>query len=175
MSWQTELPIIVRTLINDLNDPPVYSDDRLLQVISVAAKYVQFDVTLEHSYDVNVANSSISPDPIDDRDEIFIALVCLKASCIIDQSTFRTKSAMEGIRAALGPASLSVNGGATAWRTMLELGPCAAYDELTSHWDVAQATNAKAILSPFIGNKFDPRSVNANSSYWNWNGKDMFR
>lgn len=159
MSWQIEIPIIVRTLINDLGDQPVYSDERLLQVIAVAAKYVQFDVVLDHSYNIDVGTPVISPDPTVDNDSIFIALVCLKAACIIDQSTFRTKSAMEGIKASLGPASLSVGGQAAAWKTILEMGPCAAYDELTSHWDVKEATAIRAILSPFVGNNFNPRYI----------------
>lgn len=162
MSWQNEIPVIVRTLINDWGDQPVYSDDRLLQVISVAAKFVQFDVTLDHKYSVDLANFNITPDPTSDRDEIFIALVGLKAACIVDQSTYRTKAALEGIRASLGPANLSVAGQSAAWNTILDKGPCAAYEELTSHWDVAQATNAKTILSPFVGNKFDPRYIQGN-------------
>lgn len=173
MSWEVEIPIIVRTLVNDWGETPTYSDDRIKQVIVVSAKYVQFDVVLEHSYDIDVVNNNITPDPTDDNDEIFISLVSLKAACIIDQSTFRTKTVIEGIRASLGPASLSVTGNSGPLKTMLELGPCAAYDELVSHWDVAQATTAKAILSPFVGNKFDPRSINAYSNYWG--GKDFYR
>ncbi len=162
MSWQIEIPIIVRTLINDFSDQPVYSDERIAQVIAVAAKYVQFDVVLDHKYEIDVANPNISPDPTTDRDEIFISLVSLKAACIIDQSTYRTKAAMEGIRAALGPASLSVVGQSSAWNTILDKGPCAAYDELTSHWDVKDATAIRAVLSPFVGNKFDPRAIQLN-------------
>lgn len=162
MSWQIEIPIIVRTLINDLGDQPVYSDERIQQVIAVAAKYVQFDVVLEHQYSIDVANPNITPDPTSDRDEIFISLVSLKAACIIDQSTFRTKASMEGIRAALGPASLSVAGQSAAWRTILEEGPCALYDELTSHWDVKDASAVRAVLSPFVSNRFDPRTIREN-------------
>ena len=135
MSWQAEIPIIVRTLINDWDDQPVYSDDRIIQVITVAAQYVQFDVVLDHVYSVNVTSPDISPDPTVDRDEIFISLVALKASCIIDQSTLRTKAAMEGIRAALGPVSLSVGGSLEGLKIILDKGPCAVYEELTAHWD----------------------------------------
>jgi hypothetical protein len=160
MSWQIEIPIIVRTLINDLGDTPVYSDERIQQTIAVAAKYVQFDVVLDHKYNIDVANPNISPDPTSDRDEIFISLVSLKAACIIDQSALRTKAALEGIRAALGPASLSVAGQSAAWKTIIEHGPCALYEELTSHWDVKEATAIRAVLSPFVGNNFDPRNIN---------------
>lgn len=159
MAWQEELTAITRVLVNDYGDSMEFSDARIHQVLAVAGKYVQFDVNLEHSYIIDVANSSISPDPTLDNDSIFISLVCLKAACIIDQSKFRTKAAMEGIRAALGPASLSVAGNSAAWKVMLDQGPCALYDELTSHWDVKEATAIRAILSPFVGNKFDPRSL----------------
>jgi hypothetical protein len=163
MSWQIEIPIIVRTLVNDVADQPVYSDERIIQVVTVAAKYVQFDVVLDHAYLVDVSNLSISPDPTQDRDEIFISLVSLKAACIIDQSTFRTKAVTEGIRAALGPAQLSVAGSLDGWKTILDKGPCALYDELTSHWDVKDAAAVAAVLSPFAGNKFNPRYLQCNS------------
>lgn len=159
MSWNVEIPIIVRTLINDLSENPTYSDDRILQVITVAAKYVQFDVNLDHAYTINVVTPDIIPDPTADNDSIFISLVSLKAACIIDQSTLRTKAAMEGIRAALGPANLSVAGSLVGIKMILETGPCATYEELTSHWDVKEATAIRAVLSPFVGNKFDPRSL----------------
>ncbi len=159
MSWNVEIPIIVRTLINDLSENPTYTDDRIVQVIAVAAKYVQFDVNLDQSYTINVVNPNISPDPTVSNDSIFISLVSLKAACIIDQSTLRTKAAMEGIRAALGPANLSVAGSLAGIKMILDMGPCATYEELTSHWDVKEATAIRAVLSPFVGNKFDPTSL----------------
>lgn len=163
MSWKKEIPIIVRTLINDLSETPTYSDERILQVIAVAAKYVQFDVVLDHQYIVNVANPTITPDPTVDNDSIFISLVSLKTACIIDQSVLRTKAALEGIRAALGPATLSVSGSLAGLKLILEEGPCAAYEELTSHWDVKEATAIRAVLSPFVGNKFDPNAIRYSS------------
>lgn len=159
MAWNNELPIIVRTLINDLSDTPTYSDERLLQTLVVAAKYVQFDVVLDYSYTLDIINPNITPDPTLNDDSIFISLTCLKAACLIDQSALRTKAALEGIRAALGPAQLSVGGSLAGLKMIIEEGPCAAYDELTSHWDVKEATAIRAILSPFVGNRFDPTSL----------------
>jgi hypothetical protein len=158
MTWQDEILIIVRTLINDLDsESQSYSDDRLLQVITVAAKFVQFDVVLDHQYLVDVVNKIITPDPTIDNDSIFISLVGLKSACMIDQSTLRSKAALEGIRASLGPAQLAVAGSLAGFDLIIDKGPCAAYDELTSHWDVKEATAVRAVLSPFAGNKFDPR------------------
>jgi hypothetical protein len=160
MSWQNELTIITRTLINDLNEPYEYSDARIQQVLTVAAKYVQFDVNLDYAYSVDVVNNNISPDPTLNNDSIFVSLACLKAACIIDQGTFRTKAALEGIRTALGPASLSFGGSLAGWQAIIDHGACGLYDELTSHWDVKNATAFAAVLSPFVSNKFDPRYLN---------------
>jgi hypothetical protein len=163
MAWQEELIIIVRNLINDISETPTYSDDRLLQTIAVAAKYVQFDVVLDHEYIVNVVDSSISPDPTFDSDNIFVSLVCLKAACLVDQSMLRTKAATEGIRASLGSASLIVGGNINGYKLILEHGPCALYEELTSHWDVSNASAIHAIFSPFVGNKFDAKNLHNSS------------
>jgi len=114
MSWDIEIPIIVRTLVNDLEVQPLYSDERLKQIICVAGRYVQII-----------------------KDDIFSGLLALKAACIIDHSTLRTKAATEGIRAALGPAMLNVNGSLEGIKLIMEAGPCATYDELVSHWNVS--------------------------------------
>lgn len=166
MSWQVDLTNLVRVLINDLSDPPTYSDDRIVQTITIAARYVQFDVNLDTKYTVDSINLTISPDPTDtgSKDEIFNCLLGLKTACIIDQSTFRTKTVANGIKAALGPASLSVNN-LDGYRYLLEKGPCKTYAELTEHWDVANATAISAILSPFVGNKFDPFMLMAYDDY----------
>lgn len=160
MSWQNELTIITRTLINDLDEPYEYSDARIQQVLTVAGKYVQFDINLDHAYTIDVLNNNISPDPTTDNDSIFISMVCLKAACIIDQGTFRTKAALEGIRTALGPAQLSFGGSLTGWQAIIDHGACGLYDELTSHWDVRNASAWAAVLSPFVNNRYDPRYLN---------------
>lgn len=163
MAWQNELTIIVRTLINDLTVPYQFSDQRIIQCLVVSAKYVQFDVVLDTSYEVDVVAQNISPDPTVNKDDIFISLLCLKAACIVDQSTYRTRTSSDGIRAAVGPISVAVGFGgsspAGAWKVVLEHGPCALYDDLIEHWDVANASAARAMLSPFIGNKFDPQNL----------------
>lgn len=160
MAWQDEMIITTRVLVNDLETPYTYSDDRIQQILVVAGKYVQFDVNLDQPYIIDVVGKTITPDPTTTSDSIFISLTCLKASCIIDEGNLRTKAALEGIRTALGPASLSFGGSLTGWQSILERGPCAVYDELTSHWDVRNATAWAAVLSPFVNNRYDPRYLN---------------
>jgi hypothetical protein len=165
MSWQSTIPLIVRTLINDWDDPQQYSDERLAQLILVAAKYVPFDVSIDTNYSVNMLSLTMTPDPVDTNDEAFISLVALKAACLVDQSTMRTKAAAEGVRASLGSASLSVSGGLDGIKTIIQVGPCASYKDLVDHWNIAQASYIRAILSPFVGNNFNPDVIRNNYSF----------
>lgn len=160
MAWQDEMIITTRVLINDLDTPYAFSDVRIEQILVVASKYVQFDVNLDYPYVIDVVNKTITPDPTTNNDTIFTSLICLKASCIIDESNLRTRAALEGIKTTLGPANLSFGGSLAGWQAILDRGPCAIYDELTSHWDVKNATAWAAVLSPFVNNRFDPRYLN---------------
>jgi hypothetical protein len=161
MYWEIEIPLIVRNLINDFGSPPTYSDSRLEQLCVVAAQYVAMDVKLDKNYVISVVETKISPDPSDPatRDMDFIGFIALKAACLLDQTTYRTKAVNEGVRTSLGSASLSISGNLDGYKTLLHEGPCAHYDNLTEHWDVAKGIGCSAVLSPFVGNKFDPRSL----------------
>lgn len=167
MAWKKQIVTIVRTLTGDLDTPYLYSDNRLLQTIVVAAQYVQFDVNLNTKYTLNLITPNITPDPSDNADDIFISLVGLKTACIIDQSTFRTKASLEGIKAALGSASLTVGGSLGGWKTILDQGACKLYAELTDHWDIANANAVRAIFSPFVGNNFDPQNLSTPTNDFN--------
>lgn len=162
MYWEIEIPIIVRNLINDLDTPQVYSDSRIQQLILVAAQYVVSEVNLSNTYNIDIINQSITPDPSDPitRDTDFIGFVALKTACMLDQSTFRTKAIMEGISTALGSANLSIGGNLSGYKTILEQGPCAMYEQLTLDHNIGNATATSAILSPFVSNNFDPRYLN---------------
>tara|TARA_R110002074_G_scaffold388868_1_gene571820 strand:+ start:1188 stop:1715 length:528 start_codon:yes stop_codon:yes gene_type:complete len=160
--WILEIPIIVRTWINDLSDSPTYSDDRLQQVILVAGQYVTREINFDRKYTCDILSLSITPDPSlsSTRDDAFITFVALKSACILDQSTFRTKAAGEGIRAGLGAASVSVAGNLKGYKEILDVGPCALYEKLRMEYEVGNANAIQAVLSPFVGNNFDARSLN---------------
>lgn len=175
--WQIEIPIIVRNLINDFNTPPTYSDDRIEQLILVAAQYVLMEVNLDTNYIVNIVTMDISPDPSDPstRDTDFIGFVAMKAACLLDQSTFRTKAALEGLRSTLGPATLAVTGTLGGYRDILGLGPCKLYEKLVLDHNIGNATAVRAIFSPFVGNNFDPQNLNSPShDYSRLKGNQFF-
>ena len=165
MSWNVEMPLIVRSWINDLSDTPTFSDERVQQLIVVAAQYVIKEVDLTIDYTINIVNPDITPDPVlaEDKDLDFISLTSLKAACILDQSSLRTKAATEGIKAALGPAQLAVGGGLRGYEVILNQGPCAMYNKLKEDHQIGNVQALHAILSPFVGNKFDPRYLQDSS------------
>lgn len=174
MAWETEMTLIVRTLISDLADPPTYSDSRIQQVILVAGNYVQQEANLPNQYTIDITASEFTPDPTEltPQDTATIGLVCLKAACILDQSTFRTRVALEGIRTTLGSSSLHISGNLTGYKLLLDQGPCAMYEQLLQQWNIGNATAVAAILSPFVGNTFDPTYIGR--APYIGNPKDIF-
>jgi hypothetical protein len=177
MYWEAEIPIIIRTLINDLESTPLYSDSRIIQLATVAAQYVAKNANLKVEYKIDIINQTITPDPSDpnSRDTDFIGLIALKSSCILDQSTFRTKAALEGIKTALGSANLSISGHLAGYKMILdqEGAPCKLYDQLILDHNIGNATAVSAILSPFVGNKFDPRYL-LRGSFRSTNSNDFY-
>lgn len=159
MYWQVEIPILVRNLINDLDTTPTYSDDRINQLAVVAARYVISEVNLNIEYSIDIVHAEITPDPSspDSRDTDFVGFIALKSACLLDQSTFRTKAINEGISAALGPAKLSVGGNLSGFKTILDVGPCKTYEQLVMDHNIGNISTVRAVLSPFVGNNFDPR------------------
>ena len=112
MSWQGELSIIVRHLVNDL-DPTnyKYSASRLETSILVGAQMVSLEVDLNNSYSINIEQSYLSPDPTDPliKDNAFINLVSLKTAMIIIGSEVRTESS-NAISIKDGPSSIDLRG-----------------------------------------------------------------
>lgn len=158
MTWQDIAIPIVRILVNDYNDASYdYNDDRLTQTLVVAAYLIDQEIDFSTSYTINVPLETISPDP--SSDTAFINFMSLKAACIIDQSTFRTKATIAGLKAKLGPAVLETVEHLKGFKELLTTGPCAAYEALKDDYIFGNAQVVEAILSPFISNNFDPENL----------------
>ncbi len=157
MTWQEETIPMLRVLIDD-NDPTNYgyTDDRLEEILVVAAKYVTEEVNNIGTYTVNVSSTSISPDPDDDADTTFINFMVLKAACLTDWSTYRQKALVAGVKAKCGPAVLETLQHLEGFRTLITKGPCESYTQLRQENNFNGTTAIRAVLSPFRGNNFDP-------------------
>lgn len=158
MCWSETLVIMLRAIIGDLGDTPTYSDERLETLLMVAASYVLTDLD-SSAYEINITEGTITPNPVEYKDTTFINLTVLKAACLADQSTFRTKALLEGIRATAGPASLIIQGNLSGFKQLLEIGPCKAYEDLLNSGTTA--TFIRGVLSPFTSDSIInfPRAV----------------
>ena len=159
MAWQDTMIPMLRVLISDLSGTPTYSDERLEQMLVVSAQYVTLEITFATTYTITISSCTISPDPIGLDDDAFANFVVLKAACLTDWSTFRTKALISGIKARCGPAILDTVKHLDGFKQLLEQGPCAAYTALKDNYVFGNAQLIKAVLSPFVSNDFDPRSL----------------
>jgi hypothetical protein len=92
-----ELIFIVRGLLNDL-DATSYTDEKLLNIICVAAFFVISETDYNTSYIVNVKDKEIEPDPsyITAADVPFMTLVSLKAAIIVVKGECKKYSLLTG-------------------------------------------------------------------------------
>ena len=97
MSWDVELTLMTRVLINDLDTTQSFTDGRIQQTLAVAARFVSEEIDLGQVYTVTIDASSgvISPDPTltVTKDDIAVILFPLKAACIIDQNRLQGATA----------------------------------------------------------------------------------
>ena len=129
------------------------------QMLVVAATYVNIELSFDYTYTIEIDTPDISPDPTLNGDAAFQNFVVLKAACITDLSTFRTKALSSGVKAQCGPAVLDTIKHLDGFKQLLELGPCAAYDVLKKQWTFGNTRLIHAILGPFVSNNFSPDSL----------------
>lgn len=153
MSWQNEMVIIVRHMVNDLNSASYeFSNSRLEEAILVSAQNLKGELEFYHTYNIEVDNRLLTPDPtttptnISNKDDDFIALCCLKTSILITHGQWRYYS-LRAISTKDGPTSLDMKGIAQAFKNI--------HDDLIKQFEQAKfdyqcsAGGGKAILSPY--------------------------
>ena len=146
MSWSTITLQIVRTLINDL-DSTNYTNQRLAGIVTVAAQLVYNTMDFDYSYDIDVVNSTITPDPTDYKDEIFVNLVCIKAACIILGSESKTLAA-QSFRVTDGPSSIDVSSAYKATKDLYD-DLCGKYEKMVMDYRAGNSRAGEAILTPY--------------------------
>ena len=166
MAWQTTMRTLLRVIINDI-DGESFTDARLETILINSAYLVYAEIDFSTIYAIDISAETLSPDPTLDasKDDNFTYLTVLKAACIIDQGLYRTNMALSGLTAKLGPAVLQTSGHITAYKDLINIdaGPCSLYEIGRREMMFGQGNVCKAILSPFVGNSFDPRSLGGDS------------
>lgn len=148
MSWDVEMPLILRYLIDDINGT-LYSDARLQQTILVAAQLVQNELYFNTRYSVDVISSGISPDPtLPTRDDNYISLTTLKAACIIDRGTARA-SMLTGAKITHNGDTIDTTATAKGAEALLKNGYCSAYEQAKFEYLAGSLNAGEAILGPY--------------------------
>lgn len=118
MSWSTEITLIVRTMINDLDSPYTYTDARIQKAIVIAGQILNSQIDFDYTYTFDINNSTITPDPTSYPDLNFITLVSLQAVCIIIGGEYKISS-QNAIKVTDAWSSIDMSGQASALKALL--------------------------------------------------------
>jgi len=160
MSWQTDMVTMLRVIINDM-DCQLFTDSRLQQLLVVSAQLVNQEMDFNVNYTISISDFSITPDSTlpDSRDDVFTNFVVMKAACISDIGATRTASVISNLNIKCGPVSIGTGSYSAAFEKLLTVGPCAAYQEMKKAYEYGDVGVVRVILSPFVGNQFDPQDL----------------
>jgi hypothetical protein len=149
MSWRNHIPLIVRHLIDDLNSSAYkYSNERIETSILVSAQLLTIETDLGTTYNIDIANNLLSPDPTEgDKDNAFINLTALKSACMIIGSEIKTESA-NAISIKDGPSSIDLRGVASTL-IVLYKDLCDKYSKLLLDYRAGGSIAGQAILGPY--------------------------
>jgi hypothetical protein len=152
MSWDVDLVLMTRVLVSDITAPQTYADEYLQRVLVTAGMIVDAEFPFGYTYVYDISALTIVPDPVTGEDAPFIALIPLKAACIITQGEFK-QALGQGIKVRDGDSAIDTSVSFRGYRDILELGPCAAFEKLK--WSLlasgatAGAGVGKAVLGPY--------------------------
>jgi len=149
MTWQTEMVLIVRHVVDDVETPQDYTDSRLEITVSIAAQLVMTEVDWDKTYVIDTAIPSISPDPTTStRDDAFINLVSLKASCMIARSEYKSKAATAGIMVKDAQSEIRMGNVGAEYKKRAD-DMCSQYQQAKLEYQAGNSRAGQAILGPY--------------------------
>lgn len=149
MSWQNEMALIVRHLVNDLDSSDyTFTNDRLEEAILVSAQLASLEIDFENTYTIEVDGSSLSPDPTSsgNKDDSFINIVSLKTACLLLSSEVKT-NALSAMAIKDGPSSIDTRG-IVANLHILHEHMCKKYEDAKMQYKL-NGVVGQAVLSPY--------------------------
>lgn len=159
--WKTDLVLMLRSMVGDL-DSVKYTDERLEQLLVIAAYATATDTPFLTDYAVSVGSVTISPDPVKTGDKNFSILTVLRAACILVGSEIKTQSA-NAISIKDGPSAIDLRGVSQnlqmLYDRLFKQYEDFLFDYLMNHRNGAD-TAGTAILSPY-----SPASISINAFY----------
>lgn len=145
MNWKNHASVMVRHLINDVDETSYkYSQSRLETTLIVAAHLVVQEIDFADTYIVNVVEESIIPDPTTNSQ--FMNLLVLKTACIILGSEVKVESA-NSISIKDGPSAIDLRGVSATLLTLYK-DLCDKYDTAVNDYGFS-GSNGKIIIGPY--------------------------
>jgi hypothetical protein len=147
-TWYSEFVIIFRHMIDDLDEPKKYADNRIAQLLLVAAQLAQSENFFSQDYTINVSNLTLSPDPTASgtRDDAFINLTLLKAACTLARGGL-LKAAKGGLLVKEGDYSFD-NRSKFAGQKIASEDWCKAYSDAQYEYAVYHTEPGRVIIGP---------------------------
>ncbi len=146
--WVTLL-IILRNIIND-TESTTYTDARLKTALASAAQLMLLECSFDYDYVIDVSTPDISPDPVSNSDDAFVALVTLKAAVLITGGEYRMAS-KNNIVVNDAWSSISLAGQASAYKALYD-SFVKQYNESLMQQKFGNMSHFHAILSPYTIN-----------------------
>ena len=147
MPWNIDLVTMVRSLIGDMTSS-TYSDNRLRQMIVIAAFEVNNATSIKDTYEINISKVTITPDPIDERDLNFCVLTAYKAAVLIVQGEVRNQS-LNSITISDGTSSVNLTDVTRSLQTLYKDLSTMYEDLLQAYMFEESSLNGQAILGPY--------------------------
>lgn len=147
MPWNIDLVLMTRTLIGDLAGS-VYTDNRIRQILIIAAFEVNNTTSIKKSYEIDIANVNIVPDPIEEKDLNFCVMTAYKAAVLILQAEVRNQS-LNSITISDGTSSINLTDVTHALQTLYRDLSATYEDLLNTYVNEESALNGQAILGPY--------------------------
>tara|TARA_E500000331_G_scaffold288912_1_gene284494 strand:- start:122 stop:643 length:522 start_codon:yes stop_codon:yes gene_type:complete len=170
MAWEGQMSTMLRHMISDV-DPASYkfSNRRLETTLLVAAQLISPTMDFVNTYDINVETCKLDPDPTDSdsKDFDFVALVVLKAACIVIGSEVRSEST-NAISIKDGPSAIDLRGVSNTL-VILYKDLCSKYEQAVLDYQAGSSVAGTSILGPY-----SPGSDFANRTHSDYNHRGNY-
>jgi hypothetical protein len=147
MSWQPLMTTLFRVMIMDMATPQTYADASLQQIILVAAQLIQIEMQFSQLFVPDIINLTLTPDPTvgETRDDSFINLCSMKATCILERGETRAKVGTGVLLRDPGNTIDTRAVGINALK-LLEINFCKAYEDAKFEYLCGQVRPAGACI-----------------------------
>jgi len=151
MSINTSLTLMVRHLISDLGSTERYADSRIETSITIAGLLTSQVFEFANDYVFDLTTPNITPDPLDANilDNQAIALITLKAACMLDMNRYQDNADCVGIIVRDENSIIDTKEAFRGYLDIIKMGTCAAYTEMLKKIEADKSMGlGKAIVTP---------------------------